>query len=87
MGAQKSIDNAHAQQIRLKTSNEALEVWKELDIPTKFKSTRYVTVLIGTFPDSQTDASIKEALAERIPEIEAIETEVVYTSEMQSCAS
>ena len=86
LGAQKSIDNAHAQQIRLKTSNEALEVWKELDIPTKFKSTRYVTVLIGTFPDSQTDASIKEALAERIPEIEAIETEVVYTSEMQSCA-
>lgn len=86
LGAQKSIDNAHAQQIRLKTTNEALEVWKELDIPTKFKSTRYVTVLIGTFPDSQTDASVKEALAERIPEIEAIETEVVYTSEMQSCA-
>ena len=86
LGVQKSIDNAHAQQIRLKTSNEALEVWKDLDIPTKFKSTRYVTVLIGTFPDSQTDASIKEALAERIPEIEAIETEVVYTSEMQSCA-
>ena len=43
-------------------------------------------MLIGTFPDSQTDASIKESLAERIPEIEAIETEVVYTSEMQSCA-
>lgn len=84
---QKSVDDAIAEQIRCRTSNEALEVWKDLDIPTRFTPTKYVTVLIGTFPDSQTDATLKAALAERIPQIEAVETEVVYTSEMQSCAA
>ncbi len=84
---QKSVDDAVAEQIRCRTSNEALEVWKDLDIPTRFTPTKYVTVLIGTFPDSQTDATLKAALAERIPQIEAVETEVVYTSEMQSCAA
>ncbi len=84
---QKSVDDAVAEQIRCRTSNEALEVWKDLDIPTRFTPTKYVTVLIGTFPDSQTDATLKAALAERIPQIEAVETEVVYASEMQSCAA
>lgn len=84
---QKFVDDAVAEQIRCRTSNEALEVWKDLDIPTRFTPTKYVTVLIGTFPDSQTDATLKAALAERIPQIEAVETEVVYTSEMQSCAA
>lgn len=84
---QKSVDDAIAEQIRCRTSNEALEVWKDLDIPTRFTPTKYVTVLIGTFPDSQTDATLKAALAERIPQIEAVETEIVYTSEMQSCAA
>lgn len=84
---QRSVDDAKAEQIRRRTSNEALEVWKDLDIPTRFTPTKYVTVLIGTFPDSQTDATLKAALAERIPQTEAVETEVVYTSEMQSCAA
>ncbi len=84
---QRFVDDAKAEQIRCRTSNEALEVWTDLDIPTRFTPTKYVTVLIGTFPDSQTDATLKAALAERIPQTEAIETEVVYTSEMQSCAA
>lgn len=84
---QRFVDDAKAEQIRRRTSNEALEVWKGLDIPTRFTPTKYVTVLIGTFPDSQTDATLKAALAERIPQTEAVETEVVYTSEMQSCAA
>lgn len=84
---QRSVDDAKAEQIRRRTSNEALEVWKDLDIPTRFTPTKYVTVLIGTFPDSQTDATLKAALAERLPQTEAVETEVVYTSEMQSCAA
>ncbi len=84
---QRFVDDAKAEQIRCRTSNEALEVWKDLDIPTRLTPTKYVTVLIGTFPDSQTDATLKAALAERITQTEAIETEVVYTSEMQSCAA
>lgn len=87
LNMQRTVDDACAEQIRLRTANDSLEVWKELDIPTRFTPTKYVTVLIGTFPDRQTDATLKAALAERIPQVEALETEVVYTSDMQSCAA
>lgn len=42
---QRSVDDAKAEQIRRRTSNEALEIWKDLDIPTRFTPTKYVTVL------------------------------------------
>ena len=84
---QKNIAAAKADIVRLETVNSSLSVWEKLDIPMKCKPTRFVTVFVGTFPDMQTQETIQTKLAELIPESEAVGAEVVYSSEMQSCAA
>ncbi len=84
---EKRITDSKAEIIRLETANASLSVWEKLDVPFKNSQTKYTTVLIGTFPDMQTEASLKEKLAELVPEIEALDAEVVYSSDVQSCAA
>lgn len=84
--ADREIKEARADIIRINTTNTSLSVWKDLDIPLKLKPTRFTTVLAGTFPEMQTQDSIRERLAELLPDIDAFEVETVYSSEMQSCA-
>lgn len=83
----KKINENKVETVRLNTLNSSLSVWKDLDVPLNVKPTKYVSVLVGNFQDSRTEQSIKEKLAELIPEVEGIEVEVVYTSDMQSCAA
>lgn len=85
LDAQKRFQEADADIIRSQTAIDSLAVWKELDIPTKVKPTKYTSVLVGSFPDLQTEASVKEELARLLPEVEAVEVEVVYSSDVQSC--
>ena len=85
--ADKRITDAKAEIIRLETSNESISVWENLDVPMKVKPTRSTELIIGSFPNLQSEGSIKEALAERAPEIEAYEAEIVYSSEMLSCVA
>lgn len=85
LDAQKRSLEADADIIRAQTAIDSLAVWKELDIPTKVKPTKYTSVLVGSFPDLQTEASVKEELARLLPEVEAVEVEVVYSSDVQSC--
>lgn len=83
----RDISQARVDIVRLETVNESLGVWEKLDIPLKCKPTKYVTAFAGTFPDMQTEESIKLKLAELLPELEAVEVEAVYSSDMQSCAA
>lgn len=85
--ANKAIDEAKVDIIRLESTNNSLSVWKELDIPLKAPSTKCTKIFVGTFSDLQTEQSVKEKLAELVPDIEAFEVEVVYSSEMLSCAA
>lgn len=85
--ANKAIDEAKVDIIRLESTNNSLSVWKELDIPLKAPSTKCTKTFVGTFSDLQTEQSVKEKLAELVPDIEAFEVEVVYSSEMLSCAA
>ena len=84
--AQHAITDAKADIIRARTAIDSASVWAKLDIPTKVKATKFTTMLVGTFPDRQTEQSIKETLAENVPEIEAFDAEVVYASDVQTCA-
>lgn len=84
---EKSISQARTETVRLETVNSSLSVWQKLDVPIKCKPTKYVEVLTGTFPDLQTEETIKTRLAELLPEIETVEAEVVYSSEVYSCAA
>ena len=87
LDCEKRITDAKAEIVRLNTANDALSVWEGLDVPIKSKPTKYTTLIVGTFPDLQTEASIKERLAEIAPELEAYDAEVVYSSDIQSCAA
>lgn len=84
---EKSISQSRTETVRLETVNSSLSVWEKLDIPLKTKPTRFTEVLTGTFPDFQTEETVKTKLAELLPDVEAVETEVVYSSEIQSCAA
>ncbi|MCR5207386.1 MAG: V-type ATP synthase subunit I [Eubacterium sp.] len=83
----KRITDSKAEIIRLETANEALSVWTELDVPLKAKPTKYTSLLIGAFPDLQSEASVKETLAKTAPDLEAFDVEIVYASDVQTCAA
>ena len=83
----KRITDAKAEIIRLETTNSGISIWEKLDVPLKAKQTRHTSLLIGTFPSHQSESSIKETLAAIASDIEAFDVEVVYSSEMLSCAA
>ena len=85
--AGRDIQQAKNDIIRLETVNSSLSVWESLDIPLKSAPTKFTQVLVGTFPDLQTEQTIGEKLAELVPDIEAYEIECAYSSDMQSCAA
>lgn len=85
--ANRDIQQAKNDIIRLETVNSSLSVWESLDIPLKSAPTRFTQVLIGTFPDMQDEQTIGEKLAELVPEIDAYEIECAYKSEMQTCVA
>lgn len=84
--AAKNISEANADIIRCNTMIASLSVWDGLDIPVSCSGTKYAAVIAGTFPTRQTDESIKEKLAELVPEVEAVETEIVSAEDMLTCA-
>ena len=83
----KRITDAKAEIIRLETASSGISVWENLDVPIKTKPTRHTVLLIGSFPSLQSESSIKETLARLDPELEAYDAEIVYSSEMLSCAA
>jgi len=83
----KRITDAKAEIIRLETTNSGISIWKKLDVPLKAKQTRHTSLLLGTFPSLQSESSIKERLAKIASDIEAFDVEVIYSSEMLSCAA
>ena len=83
----KKITDSKAEIIRLETTNSSISVWEKLDVPMKVKPTKFTTLIVGTFPSLQSESSIKETLAERAPDIEAYDAEIVYSSEMLTCVA
>lgn len=84
---QRNTAQAKADIVRLETVNSSLSVWEKLDIPMKCRPTKFVKVFVGSFPDMQTRETIITKLAELLPEVEAVEAETVYSSQVQSCAA
>lgn len=84
---EKRITDSKAEIVRLETANNSLSVWEKLDVPLKSNSTKFTSLIIGTFPDLQTESSVKEKLAVNNPDLEAYDIEIVYSSDVQSCAA
>ncbi len=82
---ERSREECSAEIIRLQTQLEALEPWLGLDISMRTKGTRSTTAFIGTFPQPMSREQILLGLAQKLPEVKAIEVEVLSALPQQTC--
>lgn len=81
----KKIADCRADIIRHETSIEALTPWIGLDISMRTIGTEATSIFVGTLPDDYTDERLKMSLAAALPEVKAIECEVVSHYTQMSC--
>ena len=79
----KIIDN-NAERVRINTSLNQLDAWKNLDIPLNTKDTRSTAVFIGTLPHVYSQTELSEALAAENTKLE-YEFEIEYADENMTC--
>ena len=82
---QKNIDSNEAEKVKYQAQLEAIRPWLSLDVPMNFSGTATTTAFIGKFSGSITSTDIMTRLAELIPEVEGIETEIIHSDENQTC--
>ncbi len=68
-----------AENIRSQTRIDQLEPWLGLDIPVGLRGTSSTRVLIGTMPRIKDSQELLEKLAAALPEVDALETELIGT--------
>ncbi len=82
----KRIDDSQAEILRLQAQTEALKPWMGLDVSMRTIGTDSTSVFIGSFPEEMTEGELKARLAAALPEVSALEAEVVSTLSQQTCA-
>ncbi|WRS26292.1 V-type ATP synthase subunit I [Oscillospiraceae bacterium MB08-C2-2] len=63
----KSMHENKAEIIKLRLQQEALEPWKDLDVPLNFSGTKSTSAFIGVLPGTWDQSRIYEAFAEVVP--------------------
>ena len=86
LSLQKDITDNQAEILRLNTQLDALSPWLSLDVSMRVIGTDSTSVFIGTFPEELTEAGLKERLAKALPEVSAIDAEIVGVRPQQTCA-
>ncbi len=81
----KEIAERSANIPKLQAQIEALVPWFSLDVPQSFKGTKTTAALIGAVPGEHSLESIYGVLAERCPEIEAVDCNVISSTTDQTC--
>lgn len=82
----KKITDSQAEILRLDAQIEALQPWLGLDVSMRTIGTNSTSVFIGSFPEELTEGELKERLAEALPEVSALEAEIVSSRPQQTCA-
>lgn len=80
----KEIADKKADIIREQTAREALIPWERLDIPPNTTGTRHTEVFVGSLPDECTEEALKAGFAAALPDLTALDCEVVSSSNTQS---
>ncbi len=81
----KKITDEEAEVLRLEAQIDALKPWVGLDVSMRTKGSGSTAVFIGSFPDEMTVSDLKNRLAQALPEVSAIEAEVVSSQPQQTC--
>ena len=85
MALGKKITDSQAEVLRLEAQIEALQPWLNLDISMRTIGTNSTSVFIGSFPEELTEAELKKRLAEALPEVSALEAEIISSRSQQTC--
>lgn len=80
----KDIADSRGAIQKLQTQMEALEPWRKLDIPMRFKGTKDAAAFIGTFPAEYTNQSLEEQLALSLPKV-PVHVDVISATQEQTC--
>ncbi len=83
---QKQVVDNEAEVLRLNAQMESLKPWESLDVSMRTIGTDSTSVFIGSFPTALTESDLKNRLAQALPEVSAIEAEIVSASPQQTCA-
>ena len=82
---QKNIDMNKAEKVKYEAQLEAIRPWLSLDVPMNFSGTATTTAFIGKFSEQLSSTDITTRLAELIPEVEGLDTEIIYSDTNQTC--
>ena len=82
---EKQIHDASEEIIRLRTQMDALEPWRELDVPMAAASTRRTRCFVGSLPGFHSREELTATLQEADDALTALEVEVVFASKEQTC--
>ena len=82
---EKRLTDGDAQILRLEGQLESLQPWKALDIPLSCKGTATTQVFLGSFSQEIDEATLKNQLAVRLPQVTRLEVEVLSHQPQQSC--
>lgn len=75
----REIGEHRAEILRIQTQMESLTPWLSLQVPLSFAGTKKTAFMAGMMPTGTTKESIMEELAQKAPELEAYEVEIVST--------
>ena len=75
----KQIAESKALVLKVQNQVEALAPWLSLTVPVSYSGTQRTAVLIGTMPNPQDQQSILNLLAGAVPDVEAVDVELIST--------
>ena len=75
----KQIAESKAAVLKVQNQVEALAPWLSLTVPVSYTGTQTTAVLIGTMPNPQDQQSILNLLAGAVPDVEAVDVELIST--------
>lgn len=75
----KQIAESKAAVLKIQNQVEALAPWLSLTVPVSYTGTRKTAVLIGTMPNPQDQQSVLNLLASAVPDVEAVDVELIST--------
>ena len=74
----KLMTDNSAEQVKIRSKLDMLEMWKNLDIPLNTTGTKSTAVFIGSLPEEYSEQQIKERLAKENPALEC-DAEIIHT--------
>ncbi len=85
MALNKRISDDRTEILRLESQIEALQPWMGLDVSMRTLGTASTSVFIGSLPRELTEEEIKAQLAAALPEVSALDLEVISSRSQQTC--